>query len=87
MDLTPCSGSAARAALRKGLQYAGIVRNDAHASWLGNVMDQSTLDIICTPGSPLHDQELAMSVQEHFQDIIDAKKEADAAEDKAPEQV
>ena len=86
IDLTPGSGSAARAAMDAGVQYLAFARNAAHDKWLQCVLDRAALPVICASGSPLYHQDLAASVGEHFSDIVESLAEADRCEDHADEE-
>jgi hypothetical protein len=85
VDLSPGSGSLARAALLTGVQYLGIVRAPEHASWLQNVLDRCSLEQMTKNGSPLFEQDLAQCIAEHFQDVLDQLHEAEGMEDTPPE--
>ena len=69
--------------MRAGIQYVGFVRNQAHAAWLNNVLDQAALSVICATGACLHHQELATCIQEQFQDTLNWSSEAEVSEDRA----
>lgn len=85
IDLSPGSGSLARAALSSGVQYVGVVRSAEHSSWLQNVLDRCSLELMTKTGSPLFEQDLAQCIAEHFQDVLDQLHEADGMEDTAPD--
>ena len=84
-DLTPGSGQCARAAMEMGLNYACLARNAEHSSWLINICDREALRQICQSGSPLHMQDLAGAVKEHFAEVLEQLNQQDAAEDMSPE--
>lgn len=87
VDLSPGSGSLARAAMaREGVQYYGIVRNTEHLSWLNNVLDRYVLQLIAEAESPLFEEDLATSIGEHFQDVLDQLTEAAELEDDGPDE-
>ena len=86
VDVSPGSGTAARAALELGLPYFGVARNSLHSTWLGNVADRTALVQISKSGTPMFQQETAKAISEHFQDIVDAQGQADSAEDAEPEE-
>ena len=67
-----------------GLPYVAFARVPEHGSWLCNVWDRHALRAICTSGSALHQQDLAQSIEEHFQEVLDQLNEMDAVEDSAP---
>ena len=84
IDLTPGSGSAARACLQLGVPYHGWAKNAEHASWLQNVRDRAALRVICEVGSALH-SDLAQAVQEHFSDVLEQLSEQDKGMDVTPD--
>ena len=59
IDMSPGSGAAGRACLRLGIQYTAACRTNAHASWLANVLDRESCELIVTKQSPLFEQDLA----------------------------
>ena len=83
-DCTPGSGAAGRAAMERGIHYSCMAKNAEHNSWLQNMFDKSSLQIITTTGTPLYEQNLSTCVTEHFEDILDQLQEQDAGEDEAP---
>ena len=83
VDLSPGSGSAARACMHLGIAYHGWAKNPEHASWLQNVLDRAALRVICETGSPLH-SDLAQSIQEHFSDVLEQLNEQDKGLDSTP---
>ncbi len=83
-DLTPGSGACARAAMQLGATYACVTRNAEHGSWLQNIVDRQALRSICEAGHPLHQQDLAQCVHDHFEDILDQLNQQDAAVDTEP---
>ncbi len=84
-DVSPGSGTLARAALELGLSYVGLTRQQEHVAFLNNVVDRHALTLICKSGSPLFQQDLQKCVEEHFNDILDQLKEAAESKDTAPE--
>ena len=74
VDLSPGSGSVGRAALRLGIQYVGVCRTDAHASWLGNVLDREACELIVKDKSPLFEQDLSTLIKKHVAYILDAQQ-------------
>ena len=84
VDLTPGSGSAARACMQLGIPYHGWAKNAEHASWLQNVPDRASLQVICEVGSALH-SDLAQAIQEHFSDVLDQLNEQDKGVDATPD--
>jgi len=85
VDLTPGSGTAAKAAAELGLSYVGVARNACHADWLHNAADRNALQLLCAAGSPLHHQDLASCLTEHFQSLLDEVEMAEKAQDHEPE--
>lgn len=85
VDLSPGSGSVGRAALRLGIQYVAACRTDAHASWLGNVLDREACELIVTNKSPLFEQDLSTLVSKHFAEILEHLKQQRHAEDEDAE--
>ena len=84
VDLSPGSGSVGRAALRLGIQYVAVCRTDAHASWLGNVLDREACELIVKDTSPLFEQDLSTLIKKHFAYILDAQqREAEDGEAEA----
>ena len=82
VDLTPGGGLAARAALELGIPYLGFTRTAEHGQWLGQVCDRNALQAAVTSGTPLHNADLAGSIEEHFGDVLAHVRDADAAVDK-----
>ena len=85
VDLSPGSGSVGRACLRSGIQYVACCHTDAHASWVGNILDREACEIVVTNGSPLFEQDLATMLKKHFQDVLTQLEEQANAEDKDPD--
>ena len=85
IDLSPGSGSVGRACLRSGIQYLACCHTDAHASWVGNILDREACEIVVTNGSPLFEQDLATMLKKHFQDVLTQLEEQANAEDKDPD--
>ena len=59
IDMSPGSGAAGRACLRLGIQYTAACRSAAHSSWLANVLDRQSCELIVTKQSPLFEQDLS----------------------------
>ena len=76
-DLTPGSGACARAAMSAGLTYACMVGSAEHCSWLQNILDCQALRFICEAGGPLHQQDLAQCIQEHFAETLEQVNQQD----------
>ena len=64
-----------------GVVYSCLTRSQEYCSWLVNVLDRAALQTICQSGSPLHQQDLAQCVREHFAETVDQLNEQDKAED------
>ena len=86
IDMSPGSGSVGRACLRMGLQYQAACRTAAHASWVSNVLDRESCELIVTTKSPLFEQDLAQMIRTHFSDVISQLQEQKAATDHEPEE-
>ena len=86
IDMSPGSGSVGRACLRMGLQYQAACRTAAHASWVSNVLDRESCELIVTTKSPLFEQDLAQMIKTHFSDAISQLQEQRAATDHEPEE-
>ena len=70
VDLTPGSGSAGRAAMRNGISYHAVCRDETHANWLGNILDREACELIVKSESPLFEQSLAALIKTHFAEIL-----------------
>ena len=81
VDLSPGSGGAGRACLRKSIPYVAACRTDAHRTWLGNVLDREACELIATNESPLFETDLAELIKTHFQDVLDQMAEMQHDED------
>ena len=79
VDFSPGSFSMARACLNQGIQYVGIRRTDQHCSWLTNILNTAAVECISRNGSPLYQQDLASSINDHFRELIDEMHQQDAA--------
>ena len=86
IDMSPGSGGVGRACLRMGIQYQAACRTAAHASWLSNVLDRESCELIVTTKSPLFEQDLAQMIRTHFSDVISQLQEQRAATDHEPEE-
>ena len=80
-DLSPGSGPLARACLDKGIVYAGFARNEAHPAWLSNLLDRYAMRAILTKGNAMFAEDLAETVKDHFQDIVDNIDELERSAD------
>ena len=70
VDLGAGSGITARACLAFGIPWVGLCWNQVHVHWLNNVVDRWALEEIVLKESPLHEQDLAKLVSEHFSDVL-----------------
>ena len=82
VDLSPGGGLAARAAMELGISYLGLARTAEQCSWLANVCDRAAARAAVTSGTALFNQDLKTSLEEHFGDILEHGRVADAALDK-----
>ena len=85
VDLSPGSGAAGRACLRKSIPYVAACRTDAHRTWLGNALDREACVLITTDESPLVETDLAEIIKTHFQDVLDQMAEMQRDEEPAVE--
>jgi len=85
VDISPGSGSVGRAALRLGIQYVAACRTDAHASWLGNVLDREACELIVKDKSPLFEQNLSTLIKKHLAEIWNVFEEQQKADDEEAE--
>ena len=85
VDLSPGSASVGRACLRAGIQYVALCRNEAHASWVGNIMDRESCELIVKNPSPLFEQDLASMVKKHFEDVLEQLQEQGNVQEKEPD--
>ena len=79
VDVTPGSGTLARACLELGLPYTGFTRTNEHSVWLQNVLDTQTIRMVCQAGCPLYNQTLAQALKRHYEEVlvqVDAKNAA-----------
>ncbi|CAK0824328.1 unnamed protein product [Prorocentrum cordatum] len=88
VDLGVGGGIAARSCLSLGIPWVGLCWNQVHAQWLNDVVDRWALEEIATKGSPLHEEDLAKLVREHFSDVLQQIKDRDemAQEDSEEEE-
>lgn len=70
IDLSPGSGAAGRAAMRLGISYVAACREEAHASWLANILDREACELIVKTKSPLFEQTLANLIKSHFAEVL-----------------
>ena len=85
VDLSPGSGSVGRACLRAGTQYAAFCRTEAHATWVGNILDREACELTVTNNSPFFEQDLAIMIRRHFQEVMEQQEQLRSAEGKDPE--
>ena len=84
VDLTPGSGSCARAAMHMGISYTALAMNAQHNSWLQNVLNKAAMQSIVREKCPLHEQDLAAELQKHFQEVLDQLHAQDSCQDEEP---
>ena len=65
--------------------YSGLCRAEAHASWLGNVLDREARELAVANESPLFEQDLASMLRRHFQEVLEQQEQLRSAEGKEPE--
>ena len=85
VDLTPGSGTAAKAAVELGLSYVGVALNAFHAHWLDGAAGKHALHLIRTTGSPWYHRELVPVIREHFQRLVDDVEMLEKAQDRERE--
>ena len=83
--LSSGSASVGRACLRAGIQYVALCRNEAHASWVGNILDRESCELIVKSHSPLFEEDLASMVKKHFEDVLEQLEEQRKVHDKEPD--
>ena len=81
VDVTPGSGSLAEAAMILGIQYCGFVTDPVHMGWLTNVIDRASVRQIVKSGTFLYQEDLALSLQKMFGDVVEAEEENHGEED------
>jgi hypothetical protein len=81
VDLSPGSGMCGRACLNLGIQWLGVTRSESHASWLQNVLDRQSLELVVKQESPLFEQDLSALIQKHFADVLEQLNEKDTADE------
>ena len=86
VDLSPGSGSVGRACLRLGIEYLACCRTEHHSSWLANVLDRESCELIVTNQSPLFEQDLSVMLKTHFSDVLDQLNVQKQAKDTEPEE-
>ena len=82
VDLTPGGGLAARAAMELGISYLGLARSAEQGQWLTAARGRAALTAAVTPGTAMFNQDLQSGTEEHFGDIVEHLREAEAAEDR-----
>ena len=71
-DLTPGTGSLARACLYAGILYSATPRNQEHRQWLGTLLDRHALKSAGTLGSAIYSEQLALQVT--IQDFFEGQE-------------
>ena len=64
-----------------------VAKIEAHASWVGNILDREACEIAITNGSPLVEQDLASMLKKHFQDVLTHSEQARAEDNDAEAEV
>ena len=85
VDWSPASASVGRACLRAGMQYVALCRNEAHASWVGSILDREACELVATPRSPLFEQDVASMVKQHCKDVLQQLQKQGAAKEHEPD--
>lgn len=83
VDLTPGSGTLAKACLSAGIPYLGFALDSTHQMWLENIATVHAMRIITTAGSVLHCQDLAEAIKSLYQDALDDPASDEEAEPEA----
>ena len=83
-DLTPGSGSCARACLDAGIEYVGLALNAPHSAWLQGLLDRYALRTFMSPGTPLFNTDTSTDIKEHFGEYLEALTQMDAQLDSEP---
>ena len=81
VDMSPGSGTLARACMKQGWLYTGLCRSNEHSSWLQNVLNRRAVQVIATSGTALFEQDLASCIKGHFKELLDELHEQDNAVD------
>jgi len=81
VDLSPGSGTLARACMSNAWPYLGICKNQEHSSWLQNVLNRRALQVVATPGSVLFEREFSDMITDHFRELLEELNELDVATD------
>ncbi len=80
VDLTPGSGTLARACLEAQKPYAGVCKSEHHTGWLANLLDRQVACLLCTPGSSLYNADIATKLRGNFASTVDHLIKTAAAE-------
>ena len=65
-----------------GISYLGLARSAVQCQWLTAACDRAALIAAVTSGPAMVNQDLQSGIEEHFGDIIEHLREADAAENR-----
>ena len=80
-DLTPGTGTLAKACLDASILYSGMPRNADHRILLDHWLDRYALSCACTPQTSIFTDDLAAQIREHFGDIVDFRAEQQTLKD------
>ena len=75
VDVTPGGAALAKACLKNNVQYFGIVRKKAHASWISNIVDLEAIRVITMNKHALYQQSLSDLIQEFFKEELSGSDE------------
>ena len=70
INFSPGCGMLERACLEKGIPCHSVFRNQTHANWVANVLDQAVIFSLATKGSGVYDAELQPRVDRLMSDVI-----------------
>ena len=76
-DVTPGSGTLAKACLLENWAYSGITRTGAHSSFMQNKLDRDAVGVISMDGCAMYEADLAQHIKEHFGEIVEGLDAAD----------
>ena len=85
-DLTPGSGTLAKACMLENWAYSGITRTGAHSSFMQNKLDRDAVGVISMDGSGMHEADLAQHIKEHFSEIVEELHAADVEDAEGEEE-
>ena len=76
-DVTPGSGTLAKACLLENWAYCGVTRTVAHSSFMQNKLDRDAVGVISMDGCAMYEADLAQHIKEHFGEIVEELHYAD----------